>query len=102
MVGKSDGGQTPNDDPFGEIGAIDEVQTIGERLAALDRLRHTAARGTGQARVPLRDLAVSAGVPLSSLSHYLRGTTLLPSDALDALVLALGVAPADARRWADA
>jgi tetratricopeptide (TPR) repeat protein len=96
MVGQPDRRRAPHDD------SADHVRTIEDLVLALDRLRRTAARGTGRARVPLRDLAVAAGVPLSSLSRYLRGSTLIPPDALDSVVLALGVAPADARRWADA
>ncbi|WP_344666941.1 ATP-binding protein [Catenulispora yoronensis] len=71
-------------------------------LAALDRLRMRAARGTGKPRVPLRDLASATGVPRSSLANYLSGATLMPADVLDAVVLALGASPAEAREWANA
>ncbi|GAA1967459.1 hypothetical protein GCM10009838_27100 [Catenulispora subtropica] len=73
-----------------------------ELLAELDRWRVRAARGTGKARVPLRDLAAATGVPRSSLANYLSGATLMPADVLDAVVLALGASPAEAREWATA
>ena len=76
--------------------------SMRELLAELDRWRVRAARGTGKARVPLRDLAAATGVPRSSLANYLSGATLMPADVLDAVVLALGASPADAREWATA
>ena len=76
--------------------------SMRELLAELDRWRVRAARGTGKARVPLRDLAAATGVPRSSLANYLSGTTLMPADVLDAVVLALGASAAEAREWATA
>ncbi|WP_018349408.1 ATP-binding protein [Longispora albida] len=78
------------------------ARTRQELLAELGRLRVRAARGTGRAQVSLRDLARATGVPRSSLSQYLNGQALMPGDVLDAVVLALGATPAEAREWAEA
>ncbi|WP_370384323.1 tetratricopeptide repeat protein [Catenulispora sp. GAS73] len=41
-------------------------------------------------------------MPRSSLSDYLSGATIMPVDVADAVVLALGATPAEARKWATA
>ncbi|WP_196279486.1 tetratricopeptide repeat protein [Catellatospora vulcania] len=79
-----------------------EISTKRELLTALDGLRTRAARGTGRPKVSLRELQARTGVPRSSLSGYLTGATPMPVDVLDAIVLALGVSPAETRRWAQA
>nr|WP_323747311.1 tetratricopeptide repeat protein [Catenulispora pinisilvae] len=81
---------------------MDVPQTKTELLNELGRWRKRAARGTGRARVSLRELSAAAGIPRSTLSDYLSGATLMPPDMLDAVVLALGATPAQARQWADA
>ncbi|MBS2539575.1 tetratricopeptide repeat protein [Catenulispora sp. NF23] len=84
---------------------MDVPQTKTEKtelLNELDRWRKRAARGTGRARVSLRELSAATGIPRSTLSDYLSGATLMPPDLLDAVVLALGATPAQARQWADA
>ncbi|MGW2401663.1 tetratricopeptide repeat protein [Kitasatospora sp. NPDC001664] len=80
----------------------DGVRSLADLLAALDGLRIRAARGTGKARVSLRDLEQATGIARSSLSGYLSGARPMPVDVLDAVVLALGVAPRDSARWAAA
>ncbi|NUR61524.1 MAG: tetratricopeptide repeat protein [Catenulispora sp.] len=75
-------------------------RTLRELLDELDRWRVRAARGTGKARVPLRDLAAASGVPHSSLAKYLAGATVMPADVLDAVVQALGADAKQAREWA--
>ena len=79
---------------------MDDRPTVQDLLNDLERWRVRAARGTGKARVSLRDLAAASGVPRSSLANYLSGKTLMPADVLDAVVLALGAG--DARGWATA
>ena len=79
---------------------MSEFRTQRELLDELDRWRLRAARGTGKARVPLRDLAAASGVPRSSLANYLAGTTVMPADVLDAVVQALGADAKQAREWA--
>ncbi|MGW7259968.1 tetratricopeptide repeat protein [Streptomyces sp. NPDC054834] len=81
---------------------MDESRTLRELLDELDRWRVRAARGTGKARVPLRDLAAASGVPRSSLAKYLTGSTVMPADVLDAVVQALGADAKQAREWAEA
>ncbi len=71
-----------------------------ELLRALDAWRVRAARGTGKTKVSLRDLQARTRIPRSSLSAYLTGTTPMPVDVLDAIVLALGATPVEARGWA--
>lgn len=80
----------------------DDAPSVAELLDRLGRLRVTAARGTGKARVSLRDIARASGVPHSSLAKYLSGGSPMPVDVLDAVVLALGVSPQEARWWATA
>ena len=81
---------------------MDAQRTRNDLLDELERWRTRAARGTGKARVSLRELSAATGVPRSSLSDYLSGATLMPPDVLDAVVLALGATPAQAGAWADA
>ena len=83
-------------------GRVDRRRTRNDLLNELERWRARAARGTGRARVSLRELSAATGVPRSSLSNYLSGATLMPPDALDAVVLALGATPEQAKEWADA
>lgn len=79
---------------------LDAVASVPQLLAELDRLRRHAARGTGKVRLSLTDIAKASGIPRSTLASYLNGSTLITADALDAVVLALGVTARDARRWA--
>ncbi|MFD0636019.1 NB-ARC domain-containing protein [Catenulispora yoronensis] len=65
-------------------------------------MANTGRAGTGKARMPLRELSAASGVPRSSLADYLSGATLMPADVLDAVVLALGATPQEARDWANA
>lgn len=84
---------------------VRDMKRLGDRpslnklLAELDRWRVRAAKGRGKARLSLQDLASATGVPRSSLSNYLSGATVMPVDVLDAVVVALGAAPAEARSW---
>jgi transcriptional regulator with XRE-family HTH domain len=79
---------------------VGEPRTARELLNELNQWRVRAARGTGKARVSLRDLASATGVPHNSLSNYLSGTSVMPPDVLDAVVIALGATPEQARQWA--
>lgn len=81
---------------------MSEPRSVRDLLDDLMQWRVRAARGTGKARVSLRDLSAASGVPLSSLGKYLSGATLMPPDVLDAVVLALGATPGEARAWAQA
>ncbi|MGN9775052.1 helix-turn-helix domain-containing protein [Micromonospora sp. H33] len=78
------------------------LRTEQELLRELSRLRISAARRHGKARLSLKDLEAATGVPKSSLANYLAGRTLMPVDVLDRVVLALGVPPAEAGRWSAA
>ncbi len=80
----------------------DEISSVADVLTELNRWRVRAARGTGKARLSLQDLSAATGIARSSLSNYLNGTTLIPGDVLDSLVLALGATPQEARQWAEA
>ena len=80
----------------------DRVETLADLLAELQRLRISAARGRGKARLSLQDIAAASGVPKSSLANYLSGSTLLPSDQLDAIVLGLCATAEEAADWARA
>lgn len=76
-------------------------RTERDVLDELHRLRVIAARKRGKVRLSLQDLAAMSGVPKSSLANYLSGRTLMPADVLDRLIIALGVAPSEARIWAE-
>jgi hypothetical protein len=79
-----------------------DTRTLADLLEELERWRVRAARGKGKTRVSLRDLSTATGIPHNSLSGYLSGTTLMPCDVLDAVVLALGASREEAREWATA
>ncbi|MFY1634234.1 ATP-binding protein [Solwaraspora sp. WMMB335] len=81
---------------------LDAVASLPQMLAELDLLRRHAATGTGKLRLSLSDIAKASGIPRSTLASYLNGSTLITADALDSVVLALGVTPHEARRWATA
>ncbi|NUP51204.1 MAG: tetratricopeptide repeat protein [Catenulispora sp.] len=81
---------------------MDGARTAKELLDELNQWRVRAARGTGKARVSLRDLAAATGIPHNSLSTYLSGASVMPPDVLDAVVIALGAGPEQAREWATA
>src|SRR5258707_2374636 len=86
---------------IGHVPELDRLTTFADILGELDRWR-VASRNSGKVRITLRELAAVTGVPRSSLANYLSGKTLIPPDALDAVVLALGATPAQARQWAEA
>jgi tetratricopeptide (TPR) repeat protein len=88
--------------PADRAARLGRLATWPELLAELDHWRVLAARGTGKARLSLQDVARASGVPRSTLATYLSGASVLPADALDAIVLALGAGPAEARAWAAA
>ncbi len=79
-----------------------EVQSRDDLVAALDRLRQRAARGSGRGRVSLDRIARATGIPRSTVHSYVRGLRLPPADALDAIVVALGCAPGEQASWAAA
>ncbi|MFB9890935.1 tetratricopeptide repeat protein [Planobispora takensis] len=86
----------------GDVRAMERLgdrPSLNDLLAELDRWRVRAARGRGKTRLSLQDLAGATGVPRSSLANYLSGATVMPLDVLDAVVLALGADPAEARSW---
>jgi tetratricopeptide (TPR) repeat protein len=85
-----------------EAARLSHLDTFPDLLHELERWRVRAARGTGKARLSLRDLAAATGLPHSSLANYLSGATVMPVDVLDAVVLALGARPEEAREWAQA
>lgn len=80
----------------------DRVCNAADFVLELDRLRRRAALGTTKQRIGLDRLSRLSGIPRSSLHEYLAGTCLPPTDRLDALVLALGASPDEARDWARA
>jgi tetratricopeptide (TPR) repeat protein len=88
--------------PEDRIARIARLTTWPGLLAELDRWRVLAARGTGKAKLSLQDVARASGVPRSTLATYLSGATTLPIDTLDAVVLALGASPEEARAWSAA
>ncbi|MGW0431235.1 helix-turn-helix domain-containing protein [Micromonospora sp. NPDC003197] len=80
----------------------DTVTSLPQLLAELDLLRRHAAQGRGKVRLSLTDIAKASGIPRSTLASYLNGGTMFTADALDSVVLALGVHAGEARRWATA
>lgn len=82
--------------------AVHDLESLAREL---ERLRVRAARGTAAVRVPLSAIAKGIGISptrKSTLSNYLAGKTLPPSDLLDQIVIALGAAPHEQRQWSEA
>lgn len=78
------------------------VRNRADLARELERLRAWAARSSGRKRISLERIAGLTGIPRSTVHSYLRGTRLPPADALDAIVQALGAAPAEQSAWAHA
>lgn len=78
------------------------VRSLAELARELDLLRARAAAGTLKAKISLEDLAGLVRLPRSTLHRYLSGHTLVPSEALDRIVVALGADPAEQREWNEA
>ncbi|NNG40647.1 helix-turn-helix transcriptional regulator [Flexivirga sp. ID2601S] len=79
-----------------------EVTTIADLTAAIDRLRRLRATEVGEPRLGLDRLARLTGIPRSTLHNYLAGDVLIPANALDRLVQALGVRGPGLRAWSEA
>jgi hypothetical protein len=78
------------------------VRSLAELARELDLLRARAAAGTLKAKISLEGLAGLVRLPRSTLHRYLSGQTLVPSEALDRIVVALGADPAEQREWNEA
>src|SRR4051812_30518983 len=81
------------------------VHDLESLARELERLRVRAARGSVAVRVPLSAIAKSIGISptrKSTLSNYLAGKTLPPSDLLDQIIIALGSTPDEQRQWSEA
>ncbi|HEV2782839.1 MAG TPA: helix-turn-helix domain-containing protein [Actinophytocola sp.] len=78
------------------------IRTRAELARELDLLRARAAAGTPKARVSLEHLAGLVRLPRSTLHSYLSGQTLVPSEVLDRIIVALGADPAEQREWNEA
>lgn len=79
-----------------------EVMTAADLTQHLSRLRERGPAARPTSRVGLTRLARLAGIPRSTLHTYVSGHTFPPAEALDAIVLALGCSPPQARAWAAA
>ena len=75
---------------------------LADLARELDLLRARAAAGTLKAKVSVEDLAGLVRLPRSTLHSYLSGQTLVPSEVLDRVVLALGADSAEQREWNEA
>ncbi|MBV9314028.1 MAG: hypothetical protein JO100_09860 [Pseudonocardia sp.] len=81
------------------------VHDLDDLARELGLLLIRAARGTGQAKVSLAELTRRLNLPASSKStvhSYVSGHTLAPAEVLDRIVIALGAAPDEQRRWSEA
>ena len=78
------------------------IRTPADLVEQLGVLRRARARGTGKAKVSLDDLASGAGIPRSTVHSYLSGRVIPPADALDAILIAMGVGGSELGAWADA
>lgn len=73
----------------------DSAPTIVELAADLRALRTRRARATGDGELTVRQIAASTGYALGTVSDYLTGTTLPPTDRFGVLVRLLGATPAE-------
>ncbi|SDZ02330.1 Predicted ATPase [Amycolatopsis xylanica] len=81
------------------------VEKLDDLVRELALLSARAARGSGKPKVSLAELAKRLGLPPSSKStvhSYVSGKTLVPSETLDAMVIALGATGEEQREWANA
>lgn len=78
------------------------VHELAGLARELDLLRARAAAGTLKAKVSLEDLTRLVRTPRSTLHRYVTGRTLVPSEVLDRIVIALGASPAEQRDWNEA
>ncbi len=78
------------------------VHELAGLARELDLLRARAAAGTLKAKVSLEDLTRLVRMPRSTLHRYVTGQTLVPSEVLDRIVIALGASPAEQRDWNEA
>ena len=78
------------------------VHGLADLARELDLLRARAAAGTLKAKVSVEDLAGLVRLPRSTLHSYLSGQTLVPSEVLDRVVVALGADSAEQREWNEA
>lgn len=79
-----------------------EIFTRQDLVLALDRLRRNAASATSRPRVSYAWLASRTQMPASTLHTYLTGASFPSSEALDRIILALGVPADEAPAWASA
>ncbi|MFD8497023.1 ATP-binding protein [Amycolatopsis sp. NPDC059657] len=81
------------------------VEKLEDLVRELALLSARAARGSGKPKVSLADLTGRLGLPPSSKStvhSYVSGKTLVPSETLDAMVIALGATGEEQREWGNA
>ncbi|MEV6243735.1 helix-turn-helix domain-containing protein [Lentzea sp. NPDC051838] len=78
------------------------VHELAGLARELDLLRARAAAGTLKPKVSLEDLTRLVRMPRSTLHRYVTGQTLVPSEVLDRIVIALGASPAEQRDWNEA
>lgn len=78
------------------------VHELAGLARELDLLRARAAAGTLKPKVSLEDLTRLVRMPRSTLHRYVTGQTLVPSEVLDRIVIALGATPAEQRDWNEA
>jgi hypothetical protein len=78
------------------------VRGVDELVGELDLLRVRAAADTLRAKVSIEALARLVRLPRSTVHRYVTGRSLVPSQVLDRIVIALGASPAEQREWNDA
>lgn len=78
------------------------VRGLGELARELDLLRARAAADTLRAKVSIEELARLVRLPRSTVHRYVTGRSLVPSQVLDRIVIALGAGPAEQREWNEA
>jgi transcriptional regulator with XRE-family HTH domain len=81
--------------PSVALEGVTSVMTVPELAQLLRQLRRREARQRGDSEWTYRELARKTGWSLGSISLYLDGKVLPPTDRFDALVRLLGATPAE-------
>lgn len=90
-------------EPGGGVGPDPRrVRGLGELGRELDLLRARAATGTLRAKVSVEELARLVRLPRSTVHRYVTGRSMVPSQVLDQIVIALGADSAEQREWNEA
>ncbi|MQA26289.1 MAG: tetratricopeptide repeat protein [Micromonosporaceae bacterium] len=83
-------GEAEPEAPGPTLADVRRVETLPELAAVLRQLRRRHARRNNDSELTVRELAARSGYAYGTISEYLSGKALAPTDRLDVLVRLLG------------